>query len=337
MKSKTFKFSIIPALILFAICYMNAQDSNGEKEVIIIEKTVDQDGNVISKSIKRNQGNYTEDQLDNLLEDDNGSMLRSFDMEGMGFGNLEDFFGSRGRKNAKATLGIFIAEDNGQAVVSEVVANSGAAMADIRVGDKLISIEKVPVVTIEEIKEAIGDKTAGEEVVVVIWRDGSEIEKVVKLGGGSNNVFDDFFNSSDGSMLRLFGEDGSMRMNLDSLLEGMGGMRMDMFDFDNGGMENLFDRDVKSKNSWKEDEARPQLGVFIEDRDEKILVVDVIPDGAAAEAGIKIGDTIERIDDNRVGSFRELQSWMNTKSIGDEAILTISRKGKESQKKLILK
>ena len=312
-----------------------AQDNHGYKEVIIIEKTIDENGNVISKSVKRKQGNYTEEELNDLIEDE-VKMLHSFDMEGMGFGDFQGFFGNEGTPTGKATLGIFVANENGQAIITEVIPNSGAAEADIRTGDKLISIEKIPVATVEDITEVVGDKKAGEEVMVVVWRDGSEIEKIVKLGGNTQSGFGSFFDSPNNSMLGFFGEDGGMSMDIDSMMKRLRGM--EMFDFDMNSMEGLFDRSTTpSKRKNIEEDDRPQLGIFVEDKNEAVLVVGVAPDSPAERAGLKVGDSIERIDDNRVSSFRELKSWMNTKTLGDEALLTISRKGKISQKKLILK
>ncbi len=316
---------------------MMAQDKNGDKEVIIIEKTIDQDGNVISKSIKRNQGNYTEEELDKLMEEDQDHMLRSFDMKGMGFGDLNGLFGTRSPENNKAKLGVLITTENGQAIIKDVITGSGAADVDIRVGDKLISIEKIPVATIDEVKEAIVNKKAGEEVQVVVWRDGSEIEKIVKLGGNKGSDFGDFFNDPDNSMFGFFGAEGGIPMDLDSIMKRLQGMGMEQFDFGGSSMEELLNPRGERNGISSNDEARPQLGVFIEDKDGAIVVTEVIPNSAASEAGLRVGDSIERIDDNSVSSFRELKSWMNTKSIGDEAFLTISRKGKKSQKKLILK
>ena len=337
MKKIVVKIAFVPILVLLVNVGMMAQDKNGEKEVIIIEKTIDQDGNVISKSIKRNQGNYTEEELDKLMEEDQGHMLRSFDMEGMGFEDLSGLFGGSQYPSSKPTLGVLIASENGQAIISEVVQYSGAAEADIRVGDKLISIEKIPVETIQDIKEALGDKKAGEEVTVIVWRDGSELEKIVKLGGKNGGDFGNFFSDPDNSMFGFFGTEGGISMDLDSIMKRLQGMGMEQFDFGDSNMEGLLNPRGERNGISSKDEARPQLGVFIEDRNGSIVVTEVIPSSAASEAGLRVGDSIERIDDNKVSSFRELKSWMNTKSIGDETFLTISRNGKESQKKLILK
>ncbi len=130
MKIKVFKIAFVSILILLVNVAMMAQDKNGDKEVIIIEKTIDQDGNVISKSIKRNQGNYTEEELDKLMEEDQDHMLRSFDMEGMGFGDLNGLFGTRSPENNKAKLGVLITTENGQAIIKDVITGSGAADDD---------------------------------------------------------------------------------------------------------------------------------------------------------------------------------------------------------------
>ena len=84
------KANLIKPLLLFCavmlVSLLSAQDTQDDKEVIIIEKTVDENGNVISETIRRNQGNLSEDQIQKMLEDDGGHpFLRSFDLEGMGF------------------------------------------------------------------------------------------------------------------------------------------------------------------------------------------------------------------------------------------------------------
>jgi len=112
-----------------------------------------------------------------------------------------------------------------------------------------------------------------------------------------------------------------------------------MFDLENFDLEQLRsygDDDSHSMKSNKTEAERPQLGLFIEDKTEGIVVTEVIDGSVADKAGIKEDDLITHIDDNVIGSFRELSAWMNTKSIGDDAVITVNRKGKSKDLKVKL-
>ncbi|MBV2130166.1 Do family serine endopeptidase [Arsukibacterium indicum] len=66
-------------------------------------------------------------------------------------------------------------------------------------------------------------------------------------------------------------------------------------------------------------------------------VNEVLPDTAAAEAGIKAGDVIISMNDNRINSFNELRAKIATLGAGRKAELGILRDGKERKVSVTLR
>ncbi|MCP9758044.1 DegQ family serine endoprotease [Aquitalea sp. S1-19] len=87
--------------------------------------------------------------------------------------------------------------------------------------------------------------------------------------------------------------------------------------------------------------SRGQLGIHIQeltqelaqsfglDRPHGALVVRVEPDGAAAKAGVQLGDIIIKLNDKVVDSSRDLPILVGAMQPGTEVKLTLWRKGKE--------
>lgn len=61
------------------------------------------------------------------------------------------------------------------------------------------------------------------------------------------------------------------------------------------------------------------------------LVADVVPDGPAAAAGIKAGDVILEFNDQTVAEAKRLPPMVGRAPIGEQATLTILRKGERQQ------
>lgn len=91
------------------------------------------------------------------------------------------------------------------------------------------------------------------------------------------------------------------------------------------------------------------LGVNIRDLDSQlaaelgldfvrgVYVDGLLPDGAAAEAGIQKGDVIVGVDGKKVQSSPELQELIGTKRPGDTAVVALMRNGRERTVTLKLK
>ena len=97
----------------------------------------------------------------------------------------------------------------------------------------------------------------------------------------------------------------------------------------------------------KEDTTRPTLGVQMadltsanqlyfyygikvpDDVEEGVVVAKVVENSDASRAGIKEGDIITKIDDNKVTSMAELKYQLYQHNIGDKIKVTLIRDGKE--------
>ena len=68
-----------------------------------------------------------------------------------------------------------------------------------------------------------------------------------------------------------------------------------------------------------------------------IYVVDVDPDGAGAQAGLKEGDVITKLDDRTLTKMSELQEYLANKKPGDKVTITYLRNKKPITKAVTLK
>lgn len=92
--------------------------------------------------------------------------------------------------------------------------------------------------------------------------------------------------------------------------------------------------------------ARPFVGISTVDVNEitsriygipqGVYVSKIVKDSPAEKYGIKIGDVIIKVDGKDIKSMNEFNNIKNTKNIGDEITLIISRDGNEKEIKLVL-
>ncbi|PTB93149.1 serine endoprotease DegQ, partial [Marinobacter sp. Z-F4-2] len=61
------------------------------------------------------------------------------------------------------------------------------------------------------------------------------------------------------------------------------------------------------------------------------FVAEVLPDGAAAEAGLKSGDVIVGVNGEKIRTFADLSARVNTIGPGKEVTITVLRDGDERQ------
>ena len=92
--------------------------------------------------------------------------------------------------------------------------------------------------------------------------------------------------------------------------------------------------------------GRPQLGISCQDVSEAVsqaynlpigaYVISVTDGGAAAEAGVQVGDVITAINDNKIETTEELNNYKNEYNAGDTVTLTIVRNGQEQKVSVVL-
>ena len=77
-----------------------------------------------------------------------------------------------------------------------------------------------------------------------------------------------------------------------------------------------------------------ELGVDIT---EGVYVTKVIPEGAAAEAGVREKDIIIKINDSKISTFANLKGQLNAQRPGNNIAITVLRKGKVKELNVVLK
>jgi len=112
------------------------------------------------------------------------------------------------------------------------------------------------------------------------------------------------------------------------------------------GLEALKELDVELDLPWLElglagTEGRGKLGVYIDDLSEGMaeyfgvpdgkgaLVEDIVEDSPAAKAGIRAGDVIIKVGDERVGSAEDLREAIADMEAGKPTALVVWRSGKQ--------
>ena len=297
--------------------FLQAQPDQGQdKGTKIIEKIVDEDGNVISERI------YYE------YEDTEGDVFDlpgSFDLEGLGFGELFGDSGFFKSTEGKAIMGVGLSFDNGTGEVVSVSRGSGAAEVDIRVGDQVISVEGVAVGSIEDVQDILADMEVGDEVSIIIFRDGEEITKRVRLGSSTSNRF--FFDIPEEGGFDLDFFRGGI---IDSLFQG-GDFDLDAPNefWDKFFNENFDYWDKKKEGTSSPDiSERATLGIFIDEIGAGVIVTEVIPDSPAEKGGILESDVIVKINDKSVSGYTDVIDEMNDKSPGDTIKLEVERSGR---------
>lgn len=68
-----------------------------------------------------------------------------------------------------------------------------------------------------------------------------------------------------------------------------------------------------------------KLGVMLEPHEDGLQIINVLPDAAAAKAGLKAGDILTRLDDKKLEEVFDLTYELNQHQIGDKVELTVQR------------
>lgn len=336
---------LLLALITISFYSISVIGQDADQDVIIIEKTIDEHGNEISKKITRKKGNDISDQeLDELLEEDE-IPFGQWDIESLGFGpNAFKGWGewlNDGERSSDVSIGLSLSFENGRTSVVDVFQGTGAYDSDIRAGDEIISIEGNPIVSYDDIKAILADKSAGDEIRITIYRDGTEIEKFVNLKRNRLNGFNFDLPEDMGNAQQFFFDfgDSGFGMDMDSIFRSFGTPNLDSL-LQNFGLSD----DLKSLRSYrynnppetKSSDKRASLGVMIDDEPNGVTIADVLSNSAADVAGLQEGDVIKRFNDNIVTSYRELTMLVGRVESGDSVEIEINRNGKSKKVKVIM-
>lgn len=96
------------------------------------------------------------------------------------------FVGKQPEETVKAqgVLGLSLSADSEGVRVAEVLGGSPAEVSGIRGGDRLVSVDGKPILTLEDAHGAVSKLTPGKPVAVVVRRDGEADEKTYQIRAG---------------------------------------------------------------------------------------------------------------------------------------------------------
>jgi len=197
--------------------------------------------------------------------------------------------------------------DGAGVLVGSVLDESPAAEAGLKEGDVIVSFAGKTIEDTGDLAKAVRKTSAGDEVEIGILRDGQAKTLTATVGKPEPQVHilkrgddgDFFLYGAPGKgisplMLREFaaGDHGYLGVKLQGLNEQLG----DYFGVEGG---------------------------------EGVLISEVIEDSPAAEAGLKAGDVVVKLDDKQITGTPDIYEFMADRKEGDEVTVTVLREKRE--------
>ncbi|MGD9548556.1 MAG: PDZ domain-containing protein [Candidatus Krumholzibacteriia bacterium] len=195
-------------------------------------------------------------------------------------------------------------------LVNDVMEDSPAEKAGLQDGDVILEFAGRAIEDNGDLTKAVRKTEPGEKVEVVVLRDGEEKTFEVTVGEHEGMTW--------------FMEDGK-KFDLEGL------KNLENFHVFSGGAE---DRGFLGIHM---EDLSPQLGDYFGVQDgEGVLLTEVVAEGPAEKAGLKAGDVIMKVGDERIASTADLHEAMADTEPDQEIELTVKREGKDKSFKVTL-
>ncbi len=179
-------------------------------------------------------------------------------------------------------------------LVQQVLEGSAAQEAGVKDGDIIFSVDKKPVNAPNELQTMIAGKHPGDKVTLQIWRDGKNMEKIVRLKPRSENTTvaaNDDANSDDESMTEEQKQAATIH-------------------FDKLGFS-VQKADIKAKKERKVDSD--------------VMVTDVKPYKEAWNRFLQEGDIVVEADRQQITTLSSFNKIIQSKKPGDAVMLRVKR------------
>ncbi len=176
-------------------------------------------------------------------------------------------------------------------LINEVIEDSPAKNAGLMKGDVIVKIDEEPVRTVSGASRLISDHSPGDEVEIEIVREGKHKTLEVTLGEREAEP-EEFFSAPvmKRKMKMMFPEKrGYLGVRVEDISDELG----DYFDVDEG---------------------------------EGVLVLEVMEDSPAEDAGLKPGDVILKVDDDKISDREDLIETVREHDPGERVEITYKRK-----------
>ena len=207
-------------------------------------------------------------------------------------------------------LGVYLELVDNAVVITRVEEGSPAEEAGLLADDVIVSVDGEAVSTVEAVADTVRSSTPGETIILGIERDGETIEVEAKLGGPT--LFD--------RQGRPFGQMMPMPRGQD-----MRPFRFEMMPISRaylGVQFEIVDEDVAAENDLNVTEGA--------------LIVTVMADSPAEEAGLLAGDVVVSVDGNPVDAENTLADQIAAYEAGDTITLLVIRDGSGTEVEVTL-
>lgn len=184
-------------------------------------------------------------------------------------------------------------------LINEVMEESPAQEAGLETGDVILKFNGEDIEDTRQFVEMIRESSPSDEARLSVIRDGREREIEVQIGERPENPQEGFFGQGAPPALE-HREILPFSIDLPELAGNYMGVRIE--------------------------EMNPQLAEALELKNaEGVLVIEAEEDGPAYEAGIRGGDVITKIDDEKISDADELRSVIGKKEKGDQVKVSVIR------------
>jgi S1-C subfamily serine protease len=235
---------------------------------------------------------------------------------------------------SERTKELGLTEERG-AVVMKVVADSPAAKAGLKENDVIVSFNGRRVDSVRELQRLLNETPADRSVQIEVIRGGSRqtlattlakrsLQSFQMLGPG----FDERFSKQNEESMRRAEE--SLKRSEEALKQYQSRLPREFGDFSfvNPGEFSFFGG---TRLGISAESLTDQLAEFFGVKDSKgVLVASVDENGPAAKAGIKAGDVIVGIDNEKVDGVKALLKALSSKNEGTVAVKFVRNRAEQS-------
>jgi len=215
-------------------------------------------------------------------------------------------------KVSRGWVGVGIAQDeDNRVVITDINKDSPAALAKLREGDRVLKLDGKPLVDAATLASEIRKRKPGQDISLLIEREGKNIEVKVKLGEYTE-------------------EDIRREMAIKF---------PKLFEIPLPPKEPMPPFAPARPFRW---EKRKYIGVFLQETTKDLanffglkegaglLITELAKGGPAEKAGLQVGDVIFKADEKRVNTVAELSAVVQTKKKGDKVKIEFMRDKKSA-------